>query len=679
MINPTARFAQHQQQRDQLQGLFTSALEVFERLELPSDRSTLEIGQAKLAADTFKVLILGEFKRGKSTFINAMLGQEVLPAFSIPCTAVINEIKWGDDKSAVLHFVNPAPDSYTASVPTEVHEHRTKHQGYDLPPMPVPVQEIERYVVIPDPGKDQGESVAESPYSLVEIFWPLDICRNSVEIIDSPGLNEHGTRTRITTDYLAKVDAVIFVLSCQALASQSEMQFIETNVRAGGHEDIFFVCNRFDEVRPNERDLIVSYGQKKLKDKTSFGTNGIYFISALSALDGRLQKDSGRLESSGILPLEDHLSSFLVNDRGRVKLLQPARDLRRLLNKIVFEYIPTQKKMLEGNLAELEKRYAEVQPRLKEAEHKRLQIRQKIETGRQRLRDGVRREVSSFVKDLAVAIPAWLENYELQSQFKFISLEGSKKQAEAIIKELTNFVSNRVEQEQGKWQKDILQPFMRERMEELGDAVRGDIEVLLQAVDSMKTHVGGAENISQRNVDPFERVLAAATGWFIGGAGSSLVGGMLGFKEMLKSLIPNIAIVVAMVLLGVANPFVLIAALLAAGSIQGLISTKSLTKDFRAKIGQELAARLRDTAEDAAEKAGAEVYLRSEGLMRQLDAGLEKEINGVKETVDTALAAKRKGEAQARSRSAMLDEVLMSVKTMQADLDDMLFTIQTKA
>jgi len=51
-----------------------------------------------------------------------------------------------------------------------------------------------------------------------------------VEIIDSPGLNEHGTRTKITMDYLCSVDAVVFVMSCHALASQSEIQVLPPKV-----------------------------------------------------------------------------------------------------------------------------------------------------------------------------------------------------------------------------------------------------------------------------------------------------------------------------------------------------------------------------------------------------------------------------------------------------------------
>ena len=678
MSNSYDLFAQHQQQSTQLQCLFKKASDIYARLEIPGDRRTIDMGLAKLASDAFKVLVLGEFKRGKSTFINAMLGQDVLPAFSIPCTAVINEIKWAENMKAMLHFVTPLPAEFPENLPAEIRDYCSEYCGRTIPPMSIPVEDIERYVVIPDPGKDQNESVAESPYSLVEIYWPLDLCRNGVEIIDSPGLNEHGTRTRVTTEYLSKVDAVIFVLSCQALASQSEMQVIETNIRGGGHEDIFFVCNRFDEVRANERDRIVSYGLSKLKDKTSFGSKGVYFLSALSALEGRLGGDESRVQQSGILPLENDLSFFLVNDRGRIKLLQPARDLRRLLNKFVFEYVPSQKKMLDTELAELEKQYEEIKPLLDTAERKRQQIKEKVLATRQRLKDGARREVASFVKDMAASIPSWLEDNNPKNKIKFLSL-STKKQAEELVKELTGFVSDRFEQEQAKWQREIFQPFVKGRVEEMGEGIRADIEDILHSVDSVKDHLCGVQNTGLKDSHPLERVLAAAGGLMVGGVGSALVGGMLGMKEMVVSLLPNIVLSVGMLLLGVTNPLVLIGALFAAGSLQGVLRVGSMTKEIRSKVAKELSSNLRNSAEETAETAANEVYERTEDLMNQIDEGLKKEIGEVRESVEAVLAAKRSGEAQTHKRAAQLDAIMKEVSALQSELDDIIFSVQSKA
>ena len=71
----------------------------------------------KVNSDRFKVLVLGEFKRGKSTLINALLGEEVLPAFATPCTAIINEVKWGEKKKAIVHLCEPLPNPLPEAIP----------------------------------------------------------------------------------------------------------------------------------------------------------------------------------------------------------------------------------------------------------------------------------------------------------------------------------------------------------------------------------------------------------------------------------------------------------------------------------------------------------------------------------------------------------------------------------
>ena len=75
--------------------LLAQGIQVFGEVEMYTEAATLTDLAAKVKAETFKVMVVGQFKVGKSTFINALLGKDILPAYAIPCTAVINEVKYG--------------------------------------------------------------------------------------------------------------------------------------------------------------------------------------------------------------------------------------------------------------------------------------------------------------------------------------------------------------------------------------------------------------------------------------------------------------------------------------------------------------------------------------------------------------------------------------------------------
>lgn len=76
---------------DTLGALIEEQISIVRSLKMPIQEANLKKLKEIVQSTNFKVMVLGEFKRGKSTFINALLGKEVLPAYSTPCTAIINE------------------------------------------------------------------------------------------------------------------------------------------------------------------------------------------------------------------------------------------------------------------------------------------------------------------------------------------------------------------------------------------------------------------------------------------------------------------------------------------------------------------------------------------------------------------------------------------------------------
>lgn len=283
---------------DRLHGMGLNDLDVQEVLDVKD----------RLEKDNFKVLVIGEFKRGKSTFINALMGKKILPSYSTPCTAVINEVVYGRDEQATLYFKDKKEmPTDLHSVPKCAQQHILKYQNQEeIPPMSINADELEQYVAISeeDLGKEQSDAVKGTPYSKVVLQYPIPLCRDGVELIDSPGLNENSVRTKVTQDYLQQADAILFVLRCPAVGSKTEMEFIENEIRARGHEDIFFIFNAIDQVPEDEQPRLKRMNQKKFAPLTALGEKGIFFVSSEMALKAKTEHDQAALNDTGLPELE---------------------------------------------------------------------------------------------------------------------------------------------------------------------------------------------------------------------------------------------------------------------------------------------------------------------------------------------------------------------------------------
>ena len=253
MTNQYKDYRVIQHQRQTLAALIKRQLAVSHSLSMIEGEETLHELRNRVLTDNFKVLVMGEFSRGKSTFINALLKKEILPADPRPYTAIINEIKWAKKPISRLHY-------------------KKSKDGSVKPPQEIPVDKINNYVTVNyEEKKNAKQQIHENPYEKLELFWPLELCSQGVEIIDSPGLNVNKVHQDITENYLSKVDAVLFVLSCTELGSETEIRTIDNTLRISGYEDIFFICNRFDQIRPKERDGV----KRALPGTERGGWNGV--------------------------------------------------------------------------------------------------------------------------------------------------------------------------------------------------------------------------------------------------------------------------------------------------------------------------------------------------------------------------------------------------------------------
>jgi GTP-binding protein EngB required for normal cell division len=263
--------------------------------------SQLDRLRDKVREHVFNLVVCGEFKRGKSSLINALLGAEVLPTAVVPLTSVVTVLAHAD-----VPHVEVAFDSG---------EHRT------IPPAALPDYVTERG----NPGNAKG--VRE-----VAVGWPAPWLAKGLRLVDTPGIGSvHQHNTELTHRYLPEADAVIFVASVDQPFSRNELDFL-AEIR--GHSGkVFCVLNKIDHLSDAELAESTAFATHVLREALGEEVP-VFPLSARLALQGRLANDAALLARSRLNAFDAALRCFLAEDRGAVWVRSISQHLRRLVDEV---------------------------------------------------------------------------------------------------------------------------------------------------------------------------------------------------------------------------------------------------------------------------------------------------------------------------------------------------------
>ncbi len=208
-------------------------------LVIPELASNAEDGRIDVA-------VIGEKKRGKSTFLNALMGAPVFPSRATVCTAAVTILQ--DAPAPALRVVYRDGRSPAVTAPTDA---TALYAG------------VVDAVAVPRTDKKTGQTTG-NPDAMhverVEIGFPNRFATDGVRLIDTPGVNDPDTwREEITFTILGsgRVDAVIMLLDPAQPFSETDRHFLTTQVQNRVKEQILFVVNKIDGVSLADREKSV--------------------------------------------------------------------------------------------------------------------------------------------------------------------------------------------------------------------------------------------------------------------------------------------------------------------------------------------------------------------------------------------------------------------------------------
>ncbi len=258
----------------------------------------------------FKLVVMGDFKRGKSTLVNALLKMNVATTNVTPETVTINEIEWGETLSAEACLTDGGRVS-------------------------LGVNELAADTLLPfvERLEEQNKLVDH-----IEINVPIDWLRG-VQLVDTPGMGDILNRfDKQVQEYLQRADAIVFLVSALSPLSETEENFLRLSLKPADFNRLIFIVNMLDFARTSEEATKV-YNLITQKIGRQFPNAQVFGISALDEICRLQNTPRPNNERSDELAAEfDRLRSVLhesiLLDRNLIQLDRACGLLNRATREI---------------------------------------------------------------------------------------------------------------------------------------------------------------------------------------------------------------------------------------------------------------------------------------------------------------------------------------------------------
>ena len=294
------------------------------------ERSTAEDIQqllSRINEGRFFVACVGQFKRGKSTLLDALVGEAILPTGVVPVTTVPTVLRYGSQRTARVLM-----DGKWKTIRPE---------------------ELSQYV------SEELNPENKKRVDGVEAFLPSPLLASGMCFVDTPGIGSvFAGNTEATNEFIPQIDAAILVVGADPPISGEELALIEAV--AVNVDQILIVLNKIDRVSSSERQQAAEFARKVLEARLKKAVEHIYEVSALARLNNSANDDDWERLTEDLR----RMASTSGQDMTRAAAERGARRFCTSLTRSVEERIRALKEPIENS----EQRVANLRQTVTQAE-----------------------------------------------------------------------------------------------------------------------------------------------------------------------------------------------------------------------------------------------------------------------------------------------------------------------
>ncbi|MCC7241876.1 MAG: dynamin family protein [Acidobacteria bacterium] len=329
----------------------------------------------RLLEAQFFAACIGQFKRGKSTLINALVGESVLPVGVIPVTSVVTVLLYGDVPSANVRFDDGHRESTTLDAIADFVDERR------------------------NPGNRRGAVI-------VEVALPKAILRDGLCLVDTPGLGSvHATNTEATRAFVPRIDVALIVVGPDPPISGEELELVQEASREAG--DLAVIVNKSDQVSPEQLREVLEFTRATVESAIRRPVERLFSISALERL-------TIRAPTGDWAALESYLTALSANARERLVGTAGDRAVSRLARRLASE-VSQRDEALRRPLVQIRERVGRLRQALNDLDQDLVDLRYLFDAVEAGLGTEFEKHRTRFVQDtlgdLQCALAQWIDRH----------------------------------------------------------------------------------------------------------------------------------------------------------------------------------------------------------------------------------------------------------------------------